>query len=227
MTRVLITATNRGIGLELARDALSRGWTVYGSARTPENAAKTQELLDNNRYRPLVFDVTDHKAVEAAAAGIEAPIDILINNAGIIGPDRQKTLDMDFGGFAQTLEINTLAPLAVSQIFLPHLKKSPRGRIVTMSSQMSWMGYQKSDRIAYRASKAAVNKVMQGLATDLKNEGIVAIPVDPGWVRTDMGGAEADNHPQDVARGILALADRLTLEDSGKFFNWAGEERAY
>ncbi|MTH97533.1 SDR family oxidoreductase [Roseibium sp. RKSG952] len=227
MTSLLITATNRGIGLELARQAIGRGWLVYGSARTREQAELTGRELGSDRFVPLVFDVTDHTAVANAAAEIDAPIDVLINNAGIIGPDRQATLDMDFAGFAKTLEINTLAPLAVAQAFLPHLKRSENGRIVTISSQMSWMGYAKSDRIAYRASKAAVNKVMQGLSTDLKPDNITVALVDPGWVRTDMGGPEADNDPVDVAGGILDLAGGLTQSQTGRFFKWNGEERDF
>jgi len=226
MTTILITATNRGIGRNLAKTALARGWSVYGSVRSQELADASREELGGG-FTPLVFDVTDHAAVQDAAGKLDAPLDILINNAGIIGPDRQSTLDMDFTGFTKTLEINTLAPLAVTQAFLPHLRRSENGRVLTVSSQMSWMGYQKSDRIAYRASKAAVNKVMQGLATDLRPEGIAVVPVDPGWVRTDMGGQDADNDPADVAEGIIALAGRLTLEDTGKFFKWSGEERAY
>ncbi|GGB41928.1 short-chain dehydrogenase [Roseibium aquae] len=226
MTTILITATNRGIGRDLARSALSRNWTVYGSVRDARQAEQAAAEF-GPAFTPLVFDVRDHEAIGRAATRLESPLDILVNNAGIIGPDRQSPLDMDFPGFAQTLEVNTLAPLAVTQTFLPNLRRASLGRILTISSQMAWMGYQKSDRIAYRASKAAVNKVMQGLATDLRPEGIVAVPVDPGWVRTDMGGADADNDPGQVAEGILELTGRLTLEDSGKFFKWSGEERPY
>jgi NAD(P)-dependent dehydrogenase (short-subunit alcohol dehydrogenase family) len=186
MTTILITGANRGIGFALAKAALDKGWTVYGSARTQAQADETSAKLGPD-FRPLTFDVTDSEAVSHAAAGLDTPIDILINNAGIIGPDRQSTLDMDFAGFAETLAINTLAPLAVAQAFLPQIRKAEHGRILTVSSQMAWMGYQKSDRIAYRASKAAVNKVMQGLATDLKADKIAVALIDPGWVRTDMG----------------------------------------
>ena len=226
MTTILITGANRGIGLELARAALQKGWKVFGSARTTDQATNIAAKLGDG-FTPVIFDVTDLQAVRDAAAQIEDMIDILINNAGVIGPDRQSTLDMDFEGFAQTLAINTLAPLAVAQAFLPHLRKAGSGRILTVSSQMSWMGYQNSDRSAYRASKAAVNKVMQGLATDLAPDGIPVALIDPGWVRTDMGGAAADNCPRDVANGVLAIADGLIAADSGKFFKWTGEERPF
>lgn len=220
-TTILITGTNRGIGLEMAKQALAKGWTVYGSARG-EVTDPDAHICHHPNFHDLQFDVTDHAAVRAAAGAIDAPIDILINNAGIIGPERQSTLDMDFDGFAQTLAVNTLAPLAVSQAFLPHLRRSTSPRIVTVSSQMGRMSYAKSDRIAYRASKAAVNKVMQGLATDLAPVGIAVALVHPGWVRTDMGGAEADIAPAESASGILALAEGLTLEGTGRFYNWDG-----
>jgi NAD(P)-dependent dehydrogenase (short-subunit alcohol dehydrogenase family) len=89
------------------------------------------------------------------------------------------------------------------------------------------MGYAKSDRIAYRASKVALNKVMQGLATDLAPEGIAVGVVDPGWVRTDMGGPEAEQDPDKVARGILAVVELLTPERSGQFWSWRGDVREY
>jgi len=226
MPACLVTASNRGIGFELARAALGRGWTVYGSVRTEALARETNARLSGD-YRPLVFDVTDHDAVHAAAATLDGALDLLINNAGIISPERQTPLDMDFEGFAETLKVNTLAPLAVSQAFLPHLRKSGGGRILTISSQMSWMGYRKSDTLAYRASKAAVNKVMQGLATELEPFGIPVALIDPGWVRTDMGGPQADNDPVHVAEGILDVAERLSPEDTGKFLKWSGEERPF
>lgn len=226
MTTLLVTGANRGIGLELAKAAIARGWTVYGSVRS-QTQAEALRRTSNGMATPLIFDVTDHAAIANTAASLDQPIDILINNSGIIGPDRQSTLDMDFAGFARTLEVNTLAPLAVTQAFLPLLRRSANGRILTVSSQMSWMGYAKSDRIAYRASKAAVNKVMQGLATDLEAEGISVGLIDPGWVRTDMGGDDADNDPADVARGILSVAEALTLARTGRFFKWTGEERDF
>lgn len=226
MPTCLITATNRGIGFELARKALADGWKVYGSVRSQSAAQESAEVLGDG-YVPLVFDVTDHDAVGRAAADLDDTLDLLINNAGIITPARQSPLDMDFEGFLRTLEVNTLAPLAVSQIFLTHLRKSESAKILTISSQMSWMGYRKPDTLAYRASKAAVNKVMQGLATELEPEGIPVALIDPGWVRTSMGGAAADNCPIDVAAGILDVAAKLDLERTGRFFKWSGEERSF
>ncbi|MEM8704763.1 MAG: SDR family NAD(P)-dependent oxidoreductase [Pseudomonadota bacterium] len=226
MPTCLITATNRGIGFELARNALADGWKVYGSVRSDTAAQESARALGDG-YVPLVFDVTDHDAVSRAATDVDDSFDLLINNAGIITPARQSPLDMDFAGFLKTLEVNTLAPLAVSQIFLPHLRRSRAAKILTISSQMSFMGYRKADTLAYRASKAAVNKVMQGLASELETEGIPVALIDPGWVRTSMGGPAADNCPRDVAAGILSVAGALGIEQTGKFFKWSGEERSF
>jgi NAD(P)-dependent dehydrogenase (short-subunit alcohol dehydrogenase family) len=222
MTTILITGVHRGIGLALAKDALARGWRVLGSVR---HAGDAPSLGDN--FRALVFDVTDAGAVARAAAELTDPIDILINNAGVIGPDRQTALDMDFEGLRQTLEINTVAPLIVTQAFLPHLKRGANPRVITISSNMGSMSRSSSDHLAYRISKAAVNKAMQGLATDLGRQNIAVAVMHPGWVRTDMGGAGADISPETSAKGILDVAMGLTIEGSGRFLNYDGRELAW
>lgn len=214
MTTALITGANRGIGAALAAAAQAKGITVIRATRAGQGG-------------DICFDLRDPEAVRTAIATLEQPIDLLINNAGIIGPERQSATDMDFAGMAETFAVNVAGPLAVSTACLDLLRQSPNPRILTISSQMAWMGYAKSDRIAYRASKAAVNKVMQGLATDLYGEGIAVGLIDPGWVRTQMGGKAAEFSPAEVAQGIIALAQSFTLEQTGKFFKWTSEERAF
>lgn len=228
MPVMLITGANRGIGLAVTKVALSRGWTVLGSMRSEEDADRLAAEL-GPQFRPQVFDVTDRAAIAISAASSPQAIDVLLNNAGIIGPEegQQSALGMDFPGFLRTLEVNTLAPLAVAQAFLPRLRKARQGRILTISSQMSWMGYAKSDRVAYRASKAAVNKVMQCLATDLEPENIAVGLIDPGWVRTEMGGGDADLTAEEVAAGITDLIEVFDITRTGRFFRWTGEEREF
>ena len=220
MMRVLVTGAGRGIGAALLQCGAARGWQMIGVLRDAQPVAFADTVVLHR------CDVTDHAGLADLAKDI-GPLDCVINNAGIMGPDRQSPLDMDFDGFARVLSVNTLAPLAVSQVFLPALRLGRRPRIISISSQMSFMGYRKSDRIAYRASKAALNKVMQGLATDLEPEGIAVALVDPGWVRTDMGGADAQNDPTDVALGVLDIAAHLTMAQTGRFLRWTGEERAF
>jgi NAD(P)-dependent dehydrogenase (short-subunit alcohol dehydrogenase family) len=222
VTSLFVTGCGRGIGLEIVRQAIDLGWDVAGSVRDDRETAEDLVRRFPERFKAFVFDVTDAEAVRAAAVSLGGAVDILINNAGIIGPGRQSALDMDFDGFAETLAVNTLAPLRVAQAFLPNLRKSPQPRILTVSSAMGTMSYAKSDRIAYRASKAAVNKVMQGLATDLEGEGIAVRVLHPGWVRTDMGGRAADISPQESAAGILDIARNTTMAETGTFVNWDG-----
>ena len=216
MTHVLVTGCNRGIGRALAEAAVKRGWQVTGTARTD---------FELPGVEVLACEMTDIKGVAAVFDGLR-PLDILINNAGIYGPDSQ-AFGMDYGGFAEVLAVNSIAPLAVTEACLPALRAQAGSRVLSISSQMSFMGYKKSTRLAYRASKAALNKVMQGVATDLEHEGIASVLIDPGWVRTDMGGPSADETPGAVARGILDVAERVTVAETGKFFRFTGEERDF
>jgi NAD(P)-dependent dehydrogenase (short-subunit alcohol dehydrogenase family) len=224
MATYLITGVGRGIGQELARVLLERGERVVGTLRDPARASGAfNEFISGGQLKLLSLDVRDEASIAEAARSLDEPVDVLVNNAGIIGPQRQSTLDMDFDGFLETLRVNTLGPLRVVQAFLPHLRRSKAAKIVTISSRMGSLSYAKSDRIAYRASKAAVNKVVQGLSTDLHEEGIVVISVHPGWVRTDMGGSGADISVQESAAGIIKLTDRISLAETGGFFDWQGE----
>ena len=225
MTTILITGAGRGIGLELARQSVAKGWNVIGSVRSAGAQSKLAQELP--QMAVLDFDVTDHEAIENVAKAFHRPIDILINNAGIIGPDRQSTLDMDFDGFAGTFATNVMAPLKVAQVFLPLLRESENPRLINISSKMGRMEFSASDRIAYRACKAALNKVTQGLATDLKADGVAVIAMHPGWVQTDMGSAGAEITPQESAAGVLQVAENLTLEQTGTFIDWDGTPRSW
>ncbi|CAM3054381.1 SDR family NAD(P)-dependent oxidoreductase [Paracoccus nototheniae] len=212
---ILITGGGRGLGLFLCRAASAAGWRVSVTLRdgpAPEGATA---------YR---LDLRDAAAV-ARLADILGPLDVLINNAGIIGPQASAATPVDPDAFLQVFAINTLAPLLVTQALLPNLRAAQSGRVMSISSQMSWMGYAKSDHIAYRASKAALNKVMQGLATDLASIGLVAVAIDPGWMRTDMGGPQADLDPDRVAGQLIVLASRLGPADSGQFLRADGTPR--
>lgn len=213
MTRFLVTGVNRGIGAALASEARALGHEVIGTTRDGRDGTIALELSKPDTIAAQLKDVP--------------PFDVLINNAGILGADPQSPLDIDADNFAQVLAVNSIAPLMVAQAVLPRLRESKAGKILTISSQMSWMGYRKSNLIGYRASKAAVNKAMQGLASALEADNIPVALIDPGWVRTDMGGAEADESPMDVAKGVLAISENLSLKDTGKFFRFSGEEREF
>lgn len=221
MITCLVTGCGRGIGLALTTALLARGDRVIGSTRSNDPP------LEHERFVPLRFDVRDEGALRAAAASIDEPIDVLINNAGISGPRTASALEMDFPKFAETLDVNVLGPLRVVHAFLPLLRRAKAAKIMTLSSQLGGMTFPGSDRIAYRTSKAALNKVMQGLAEDLAPEGIAVVMVHPGWVRTDMGGARGALSPEESAAGLLEVVDRLTIATTGRFVNWDGSPRPW
>ncbi len=227
MKTVLITGANRGIGLELTRERLAQGDSVIACARDPERAAALDGLHGAHRDRMdrLTLDVVDAASVFALCNAVgERPVDVLVANAGIIGPERQSTLDMDYEGWAETFAVNTMGPLRVVQALLPNLRRSQNALVMIVSSQMGSMASSASDRLAYRASKAAVNKVAQALAHDFKPMGIAVIAVHPGWVRTDMGGPQATLAPTESARGLSRLIDETGLARTGRFVNVDGAE---
>jgi NAD(P)-dependent dehydrogenase (short-subunit alcohol dehydrogenase family) len=223
MTTFLITGANRGIGLAMAEALMARGDRVIAAVRDPFRVPDALKTAAKEHCVIVGMDVGDQRSVDRAAAAITEPVDVLVNNAGINPPGRSNATTADLAELTQVLAINTVAPLRVSQAFLPHLRRSPKPRIVTVSSQMgSLTTANSSGAMAYRTSKAAVNKVMQCLATDVKADNIAVVVVHPGWVRTDMGGLAADLSPQESAAGLIALADGLTIRETGQFFRWNG-----
>ena len=216
MAVVVITGGNRGIGLALARLYTFAGYRVVLGIRSPDAAVGLPGTI-------LPLDVRNDDSVAAFSEALSGQaIDILINNAGIIGPDRQSALSTDFRGFLETLNVNTLGPLRVTQALLPNLRKVDGAKVAVLSSRMGSLSCTEADRIAYRASKAAVNKVAQCLATDLADYGIALAVLHPGWARTDMGGPSGKIAPEESARGIKAVMDSLTAIASGCFWNFDG-----
>jgi NAD(P)-dependent dehydrogenase (short-subunit alcohol dehydrogenase family) len=218
---VLITGANRGIGLEYARQFEAKGYTVIGTARQPDEATELKAL----GVRVEALDVTDAASVAALARRLDGvPIDVLINNAGIGDRDDTDVLATDFAQFERTLAVNTIGPLRVTQALLPNLRAGKRKHIVNMSSRLGSIALNNGEYPAYRASKAALNQVNRSLSIDLGKQGFVVVVVHPGWVRTEMGGAEAPLSPDESVRGLVALIERLAASDNGRFYDYLGAE---
>jgi len=229
MAVALITGANRGIGLALVKAYAGRRDKVFAAVRASSDRTELDAVAQSARgWVDIVeMDVADPADIARAKRKLEAePIDVLINNAGVSGPDHQSALDMDFEGLAETLAINAIAPLRIANAFLPNVKAA-KGKIITLSSQMGQMQSASADALAYRVSKAAVNKLMRGLATELKPQGVPVLIVHPGWVKTEMGGEGAPITPEDSAAGMLKLIDKLDIASTGKFLAWNGKELAW
>jgi NAD(P)-dependent dehydrogenase (short-subunit alcohol dehydrogenase family) len=225
MVNVLITGANRGIGLELATLYAEGGDTVFAFCRKPQAAEKLNELAarSGGRVSVLAMDVADENSIKAAAGVVrDRPIDILINNAGISGGKNQSLEHTDTADWIESFKVMTIGPFRVVQAFLKNLKAAKNPKIMTVTSQIGATTWPSGGYYSYGSAKAGVNRVMLGLARDLKGDVIVNL-IHPGWVKTDMGGPGADLTPQESAAGIRKVIASVSMADSGKFFKWNGE----
>ncbi|WP_338868552.1 SDR family oxidoreductase [Myxococcus stipitatus] len=222
---IVITGANRGIGLELVRQCLTRGDTVHAGARAPEHAAELSALVQGSggRLHVHALDVANEASVRAFAAAIPGPVHLLINNAGVRSrPDGLSDLDTD--DLTRTFQVNAVAALRVTQALLPQLRAAGGAKVASISSNLgsvtdnSWGG-----AYGYRMSKAALNMAMRSLGHDLKQDGILAFALSPGWVRTDMGGSEAPTSVEMSVSGLLTVLGHLSAEDTGGFFDFEGK----
>lgn len=238
MTTVLITGASRGIGLAIARQYAADRADVIGCCREPAvaNALKDLAVVSGGRVQIMQLDVSDETSIASLKRALnEQPIDILINNAGILGPETQSDDDIDAEGWITTLRVNALAPILIAQALRDNLRRSSEKKLVAISSEAgstSMDCYRGSalgrNRYAYRASKAALNNGMHRLARDWASDGVLVGILSPGFVRTDMAGARAaassvSISPEDSARGIIRRIAELTSDTSGAFQDYRGE----
>src|SRR6476660_208358 len=176
MPSTLITGANRGIGLEFARQYFADGWQVYAACRDPSSATELRRLANpsDQKLQIMALDVTDATSIKAAATELDGQaIDLLLNNAGVMGPRGQTIGNIDYDAWAKVLDANTMGPMRVSEAFVDQVARSARKLIVTLTSGMGSLADNTSGgSIAYRSSKAAVNMVMRSLAIDLAPHGI-------------------------------------------------------
>jgi len=228
MPSVLITGANRGLGLEFARQYLADGWRVFATCRNPAAADQLQHLAKSSggKFTVLEMDVTDAASVRKAATQIkDVAIDLIINNVGIIGVSGQRPGNIDYVSWARVLDVNTMGPLRVLEAFVDHLARGERKLAVSITSGMGSLADNTSGgSIGYRSSKAALNMMMRSAAIDLAPRGIACVVVNPGWVKTDMGGPNATLTPQESVTWMRRLIEKLGPAQSGKFFHYNGSE---
>ncbi len=224
---IVLTGANRGLGLELARAFAERGDTVVAGCRTPSAATELQAVTQHVH----AVDMGDEASIAAFAGAVgDRPVDVLINNAGIdarnlgAADGERDVLLQPYDHFIGQLTVNTWGPLALVRCLLPNLCAAANGRVVNVSSQVGSMevGATMGRDLGYSVSKAALNMVTVKLAMRLRGEGVTAIALHPGYLKTDMGGANAAMEPGEAAAAIAALVDALSIDDTGSFKRWDG-----
>ena len=228
MANVAITGAGRGIALELARQHLAQGDRVYALARDPAGADALNALAGESGGRLTVhaMDVADDASVKAGAAatGSDA-IDILYNVAGILGTPAPQLDSVDWAEFDKAIEIMLKGPLRVLVAFLPRMQAG--SKVMNITSQLAASTWPYGGFYDYGAAKAGLNRMMRSVALDLKDRGVVVGLIHPGYVQTDMSGPSADITPEESATGVRTLAEGWTIEKTGAFYKWNGEEHAW
>jgi len=226
MTKILVTGANRGIGLELVKQYAAEGAEIIACCREPAKATDLKMIAGN--IRVMALEVTDPKSVEALKHDLAgAPIDILINNAGISGPRESAPGIIPFGKWVDVFAVNSVAPVMVAAALKDNLKKGHDKKLVTITSQLGSITNHGGGASPYNASKAAVNSFMHGLAKSWARDGIRVGIFHPGWVQTDMGGKSAPVTPEQSVRGLRARIAELDTGNSGTFRDFTGKELAW
>ena len=227
MPTILITGTNRGIGLELTQQYAADGWRIYACCRNPETADALNALAAQSDGKVTVHKLDtcndeQRHALAAELAGI--PIDILFNNAGMYGNwDYQSFGSSDRNEWQNTLDANVIAPMQMMETFVDNVAASEQKLIANMSSKMGSMHDNGSGgSYIYRSSKAALNAVCVSAAKNLAPRGIKVAVLHPGWVRTDMGGENGELSVEESASALRRNLASMTDDDSGRFMDIDG-----
>jgi len=213
----LVTGANRGIGLEVCRQLARLGLKVVLTARDEAKARAAVAALEAQGGQIVAqpLDVTDAHSIAAVKEWLERElgrVDVLVNNAGVYLDEGVSGLEVDAGTVRATLETNALGPLQLCQALVPLMTAHHYGRIVNVTSGYGQMDSMTSRTLAYKISKLALNGITRILADELRDSGVLVNAVDPGWVRTDMGGAGA---PRSASRGADTAVFLATLPDGG------------
>lgn len=220
----LVTGANRGIGMEVARQLAGRGHQVAICARNAADA-EAAALAIGAGTAGFVLDITDPVSVDAAVAAVVADfgrLDVVVNNAGGHYDDGATISRVTDEDLRDALEINTFGALRVTRAAIPHLRASGHGRVVNVSSRSGTFSATWGDAPAYAVSKAALNMVTLLPAKELEGDGILVNACCPGWVRTRMGGDDAERSVEEGADTPVWLA---TLPDDGPTGGLFGERQ--
>ena len=226
---VLITGSNRGIGLALARQFASQGWNVIATCRKPEKAGDLQDLAAANpRVVIEQLDVTDFARIQALARQYaDTPIDVLLNNAGISGGMKNESLGaLNYEVFDRIMAVNAIAPIRIAEAFMENVAASEQKKIMTISSGEGSVASVRGGRLYfYRSSKRALNMMMNTMAKEVADRDIIVGLLGPGFVDTDMtrGIAYKKLTPEQSASDLFQVIAGFDADSSGQFFHHDGK----
>jgi NAD(P)-dependent dehydrogenase (short-subunit alcohol dehydrogenase family) len=215
--RALVTGANRGMGLETCRQLAQRGCQMILTSRDETSGKQAVRSLTQQGLTVLYqhLDVADPQSIQQAQRTIQAEIgdiDVLVNNAAVYPDEGRSVLEVELETFHATLQTNFFGPLALCQAFVPAMIRRGYGRVVNVSSgagQLSTMG---DFAPSYSVSKAALNALTRMVADAARGSNLLVNAVDPGWVRTEMGGSGA---PRSIAQGVDTIVWLATLPNGG------------
>ena len=220
----LVTGANRGLGLETSRQLLAKGLTVVLAGRDDAALERArQALAERGQQRALTvrMDVTDVESIAAAQKTITervGAVDVLVNNAAVLLFENDGVLSIPADAYRQTFETNVFGVIEVCRTFVPAMARARYGRVVNVSSGAGQLTTMSAYAPAYSMSKTALNAFTRILAQTYRDSGVLVNAVDPGWVRTDMGGPSAPRSPEKGADTIVWLATLPDGGPTGRFF---------
>jgi len=221
MTTIMITGASRGLGLEFARQFYNEECRVIATCRSPKDANELNAIGDIDVH---ALDVTDDKSVANLADKLRGEnIDILINNAGVIG-QRDGFGRLDYDIWAETMDTNVFGPMRVAEAFRDNVMNSEKKQMIFITSRMGSITEAVPNAYVYRSSKAALNMAVKCLSAELGEQGLIAVLFHPGHVQTDMGGQAAPVTPQKSIEGMKNQIVALTCDDNGRFLSYDGHQ---
>ena len=217
---ILIVGATRGLGLEFARQYSAEGARVLATHRRPEDAERLRAL----GAEPLLLDVNDAAQVAGLARQLDGvALDVAVVNAGVLGSRSAGLAPPPADEFDAVMHTNVLAPMRLLALLAEPLTTA-HGRVAVISSRMGSVALAgTSSSWLYRASKAALNMVLKVASGELGARGVICLALHPGWVRTDMGGANADIDVVTSVTGMRQVIADAGPQDNGAFFDYAGE----
>jgi NAD(P)-dependent dehydrogenase (short-subunit alcohol dehydrogenase family) len=226
MKNVFITGTNRGLGLELVKQYLDLGRKVFATCRDLSKSIELESLRKNAEGRLEIVELnlfSDDSINEVSKTFLDQPIDLFINNAGMMGPRNITLGAVNADAWAEVFRVNTIAPLLLVQALLKNIVIGQEKKMIFVSSRVGSIQENSGGSMyAYRSSKTALNQVVKSLSIDLLDKNIWSVALHPGWVLTDMGGPNALIDVQKSVSGMISVIETVGSSDTGKFFNYDG-----